>query len=157
MISLQPVIWSVLVPTTKSDRAGGAKTLFLLLQSPNHLHNPFLNSLQELHVSLVERSWELETVSQMQPHQGWVEGEDHLTWTAGLLSCPCPEDGAGAKRSNTKSLLFNRSNLQLKPFVTLKISPCCSSDDFPSFSWGFCDSHAISIRLHSPFQSFWAK
>ena len=46
----------------------------LMLQSPSHLHSPPLDSLQQLLIFLELGSPELDTVLQMGPHYGSVEG-----------------------------------------------------------------------------------
>lgn len=49
-----------------------------LLQPPNHLYYLLLDLLQELHISLVLWSTELDSKLKMWPFQAWEEGQDHL-------------------------------------------------------------------------------
>jgi len=44
----------------------------------DHLRSPPLDSLQQFPVCLEEKSPELDSVLQVWPHQGWVEGKDHF-------------------------------------------------------------------------------
>ena len=49
-----------------------------MLQAPYHLCGPLLDSFQEIHVFFAPGSSELDTILQVRPDQGRVEGEDHL-------------------------------------------------------------------------------
>lgn len=40
--------------------------------------SPALDPVQYIHISLVPRSPEIDTVLQMRHHQNWIEGKDHL-------------------------------------------------------------------------------
>jgi len=56
---------------------------------------PLLDSLQEILVFLVLGSPELDTILQVRPNQGRVEGEDHLPWPVGQAPFKAPQDPTG--------------------------------------------------------------
>ena len=45
-----------------------------VLQPFDHIHNPSLDPLQQLHIFLVLRTQDFDAVLQMRPHKGRVEG-----------------------------------------------------------------------------------
>ena len=60
-----------------------------MLQSPNHLCGPPLDSLWKISIFFELRSPELDTVLQMWHHQGRVEGEDNVPPSRQELKFTC--------------------------------------------------------------------
>ncbi|GAB0205260.1 hypothetical protein GRJ2_002991600 [Grus japonensis] len=66
-----------------------------VLQPSDHLHGPPLDSLQQLHVSPVLGTPDLDTVLQVESHKSRVEGQNHLPRPAGHTSFDAAQDTVG--------------------------------------------------------------
>ena len=66
-----------------------------VLQPSDHLSSPPLDPLQQLCVFIVLGAPSLDTVLQMEPHKGRVEGNHHLFLPAGHLSFDAGQDAVG--------------------------------------------------------------
>ncbi|XP_068806817.1 uncharacterized protein [Struthio camelus] len=101
-----------------------------MLQSPHHLSSPLLDSLQELHVSLVLGSPEVDTVLQERISHSST-GSKHLSSSP----CPPPADllpGAGAlHREALKSCLWVHYPLSYKASLPMFLLDCINEmNDF---------------------------
>ena len=67
----------------------------LVLQTLHQLRRPSLDTLQRLCVLLVARGWELNTVLEVQPHQGQTKGDDHFPSPAGHTIPDTNQDAIG--------------------------------------------------------------
>ncbi|KAK4828130.1 hypothetical protein QYF61_023928 [Mycteria americana] len=67
----------------------------LVLQTLHQLRCPSLDTLQHLNVPLVVRSPELNTVFEVRPHQGRVQGHDHFPSPAGHTIFDTSRDAIG--------------------------------------------------------------
>ncbi|KAF1467595.1 Interphotoreceptor matrix proteoglycan 1, partial [Megadyptes antipodes antipodes] len=67
----------------------------LVLQTPHQPRCPSLDTLQHLKVLLVVRGPKLNTVFEVQPHQGRVQGHDHFPTPAGHTSSDTSQDALG--------------------------------------------------------------
>ena len=67
----------------KQSLPNQSSLLWWMLQYLNHLCGPLLGLHHHVHISLVLRNPELDTVLRGWPHQHWVEGKDHLPQSPG--------------------------------------------------------------------------
>lgn len=73
----------------QSDPAAPHKTC---APDPLQLHCLSLNTLQGLHFLLVVKGPTLNTAFELQPHQGWVQRDDHLPAPAGCTMSDTSQD-----------------------------------------------------------------
>ena len=72
-----------------------AAPIRLIFQTLHQLHCPSLNMLQGLNAFLVVRGPKLNTVLKLQPHQCWVQRDDHFPASAGNTICDTSWDAIG--------------------------------------------------------------
>jgi len=99
--SFQVVVESSKVPPqppllqTKQSQFPQPFLVRLVLQTPQQLPCPSLDTLQHLNVLLVVRGPKLNTVHQVRPHQCQVQGDDHFPAPAGHTIPDTSQDATG--------------------------------------------------------------
>jgi len=80
-----PLTRSPLSPLFPRLNKPSSLSLSSLERCSDHLHGPFLDALQQLHIFLVLDAPDLDAVLQVRPHEGRIEGDNHLPDLLGIL------------------------------------------------------------------------
>ena len=83
----------VMTPWLEAEQSQLSHPFFAGLSSPSH--GPPLDLLQQVHVFPVLRTPDLDTVLQVGSHQSSVEGQNHLSCTAGHIALDAAQDTVG--------------------------------------------------------------
>jgi len=94
-----------------------------MLQALYHLCDPPLDSLQEIPDFFVPGSSELDTVLQVMPDQGRVDGENHLPWSAGHAPFNALQDPIGPLVHQGTLLAHHQPVIHQDPQILLCRAP----------------------------------